>query len=239
METEQLPELLDDQFVKVHAGKRLTYGKFSVHVSGELVPIVEVDIPPDDHIYFEHHTLLAKDSTVKIALKARKGLGKRLLAGLPLLQLEASGPGVMSLCQDGVGEIIVLKIADHEIDTQQHHFLFATSGVSYDFSRVKGFKNFFGGAASTFFIDRFSGNGLLALHGFGNVIVRTLDAGESIDLEPKAWLFKDSSVMMDTFATRIGTGLLGGSFLWMTRFAGPGRVAYESLNSPVFVKKAE
>jgi len=219
-----------NEYMKVPNGSTLDSGKFSVTVTGELVPIVQVTLPEDDYIYFEHHTILAKDTTVGVSMMKLKGLTKRIFAGLPLLQIKASGPGEISLSHNGVGEVIALEIRDHEIDVQQHHFLFATSGVTYGYTALRGFKNIFGGAATTYFMDRFSGRGLLALHGFGNVVVRTLESGESVDIEPSAWLFKDSSVQMNTFSTRLTAGLLGGTFLWMTRFTGPGRIAYESLS---------
>ena len=56
----------------------------------------------------------------------------------------------------------------------------------------------FGGTG--FFIDRFhaaSGEGILWLHGFGNVFEKTLASGESIDIEPGGWLYKDPQVQMD------------------------------------------
>ena len=50
----------------------------------------------------------------------------------------------------------------------------------------------FGGTG--FFIDRFrcaSGDGILWLHGYGNVFEKTLAVGEQIDIEPGGWLYKD------------------------------------------------
>ena len=50
------------------------------------------------------------------------------------------------------------------------------------------------------FMDRFvttNQPGLLILHGYGNVFERVLKAGESILVEPGAFLYKDSSVTMD------------------------------------------
>ena len=44
-----------------------------------------------------------------------------------------------------------------------------------------------------FFIDTFEGNGVLALHGFGNVFTKNLAAGETIDVEPGGFLYKDAS----------------------------------------------
>ncbi len=57
----------------------------------------------------------------------------------------------------------------------------------------------FGG--SGLFIDKFnamSGEGILWLHGYGNVFEKVLVPGEQIDVEPGGWLYKDKSVKMET-----------------------------------------
>lgn len=215
--------------MKVPNNQTLEKDGTRVKVTGELVPIVEVELQGGQKVYFEHHTILAKDPSVNVTAKVMaSGMGKRLIAGLPLIVVEGAGPGRLELSRDGVGEVIVLEIDGHELDVPEHRFLFATSGVDYGYTRVKGFANVFG-SGTGFFMDRFTGKGILALHGYGNVVERTLSAGESIDLEPSAWLYKDSLVSMDTFVTRISTGLFGATSLWMTRFTGPGRLAYQSL----------
>ena len=64
--------------------------------------------------------------------------------------------------------------------------------MDYTFERVKGFANMlFGGTG--FFIDKFgsSSEGIIWLHGYGNVFEKKLAAGESIDIEPGGWLYKD------------------------------------------------
>jgi len=235
-DAEQVEGTEEHGCTKVPNGGTITAGRVSAKIVGELVPIVELTLPQGESVYFEHHTILAKDPAVNIGVKKMKsGLGKRLIAGLPLIQVEAEGPGKVSLSRDGVGEVVVLKMDGHEVDVQQHHFLFASATVNYDYTRLKGWKNIFGGAATTYFMDQFSGHGLLALHGYGNVVVRQLSAHEEVDIEPSAWLFKDSSVTMNTHGIKLSSGLLGGSYLWMTRFTGPGRVAYMSYTLPMGV----
>ena len=69
-------------------------------------------------------------------------------------------------------------------------------------------------------LDRFvttDAPGLLVLHGYGNVFVRTLAPGESIQLEPGAMLFKDASVTLQTEKIKLSSGLLGGTSMAMPR----------------------
>ena len=85
-----------------------------------------------------------------------------------------------------------------------------------------------------FFIDTFTAaenDGILWLHGYGNVFEVTLHPGEMIDVEPGAWVYKDRSVQMETQMQRLSTGLLasGGQLVW-NRFIGPGRVGIQSMS---------
>ena len=88
----------------------------------------------------------------------------------------------------------------------------------------------FGGTG--FFIDKFKaeeGEGILWLHGYGNVFERTLAAGEQIDVEPGGWLHKDPGIQMETQVQRLSTGLLAGMSLAMNRFTGPGALGIQSM----------
>ena len=79
------------------------------------------------------------------------------------------------------------------------------------------------------FMDSFEGSGLLALHGYGNVFTKNLGAGEMIDVEPGGFLYKDASVQMATASMGLKSGLFGGFTFAMNRFAGPGRLAIQSM----------
>jgi uncharacterized protein (AIM24 family) len=88
----------------------------------------------------------------------------------------------------------------------------------------------FGGTG--FFIDRFtarSGEGILWLHGYGNVFEKDLAAGESIDVEPGGWLYKDASVKMTTNVQSLSTGFFGSMNFITNRFTGPGRLGIQSM----------
>ena len=85
---------------------------------------------------------------------------------------------------------------------------------------------------SGFFIDKFhghSGEGILWLHGYGNVFEKVLAPGESIDVEPGAWLYKDPSVRMETNIQKLSTGIFASMNLIMNRFTGPGRLGLQSM----------
>lgn len=61
-----------------------------------------------------------------------------------------------------------------------------------------------------FFIDYFvaqQSEGIVWVHGYGNVFDVTLEAGGQIDVEPGGWVYKDRSVQMETQFQRFSTGL--------------------------------
>jgi uncharacterized protein (AIM24 family) len=88
----------------------------------------------------------------------------------------------------------------------------------------------FGGG---FFVDHFYAadhEGVCWVHGYGNVFEKNLEAGETIDIEPGGWLYRDHTVSMEQEVYGFKTGLLGGGGgnLVFNRFTGPGRVGLQS-----------
>src|SRR5437773_10989995 len=128
------------------------------------------------------------------------GLAKRSFAGMPHIISLAHGPGRVAFSRDATGELVVLPLhPGMELDVREHAFLLASHQINDSYVRIKGLRNIlFGGQGM--FMDRFvttNAPGLLILHGYGNVFERTLKPGESILVEPGAFLYKDSTVTMD------------------------------------------
>jgi len=209
-----------------------TFGGVTYHIQGELVPALHVELSATQ-IYFEHHILLWKDPAVEVALKPLKGAFKRVLSGMPVFMTQAKGPGRIAFSRDGAGHVFGLhmKVGD-ALDVREHQFLAATDGVDYTFTRVKGAANIlFSGTG--FFIDTFTclrPEGILWLHGYGNVFEVALGPNEQIDIEPGGWIYKDRTVQMQTIFQKFSTGLFAsaGQIFW-NRFTGPGRLALQSM----------
>jgi uncharacterized protein (AIM24 family) len=208
-----------------------TFAGVTYHVEGEIVPVLhlELDAVP---VYFEHHILLWKDPAVNIGLKSLKGAFKRMLSGMPIFMTEAKGPGNIAFSRDGAGHVFAIHLkAGEGVDVREHQFLAATDGVDFTFTRVKGFTNVLFGALGLF-IDTFScphDQGIVWLHGYGNVFEVTLGAGEQIDVEPGGWVYKDRQVTMETVWASLSTGFFGGSNINLNRFTGPGKVGLQSM----------
>ncbi len=209
-----------------------TFGGVTYHIEGDLVPTLQLELS-STNVYFEHHILLWKDPRVEIELRPIKGAFKRMLAGMPFLLTGARGPGRIGFSRDGAGHVFALHLpVGTGVDVREHQWLAATENVDYTFTRVKGAANSLVGGTG-FFIDTFSTSskdGVLWLHGYGNVFEVTLAPGESIDIEPGGWIYKDRTVQMQTTFQRLTTGIFAsaGQICW-NRFTGPGKIALQSM----------
>jgi len=208
------------------------FGQSTCQVEGEIVPVAELNLAPGDAVYFEHHVLLWKDDITPMSTMPLQGGIKRVLAGMPFIISVANGPGRVAFSRDATGELVVLPLhPGMELDVREHAFLLASHHINYSFVRVKGLRNIlFGGQGM--FMDRFVTGptpGMLILHGYGNVFERVLRPGESIMVEPGAFLYKDSSVTMDVEFVQLTSGWFGGSTMSLARMTGPGRVGIQSM----------
>jgi len=209
-----------------------SFGGVTYLIEGELVPALHIELIATG-VYFEHHILLWKDPAVQVALRPMKGAFKRVLAGMPFMLTGAKGPGRIAFSRDGAGHVFGLHLKPGmSVDVREHQWLAATDSIEYTFSRVRGAANMlFSGTG--FFIDTFScpeREGILWLHGFGNVFEVTLAPGESIDIEPGGWVYKDRTVQMQTMLQRLSTGLFASATqLCWNRFTGPGKIALQTM----------
>ncbi len=220
----------------------LQVADMTISIQGELVPVVDIMLGNQMPIYFEHHILLWKHPGVQIGFKSIKGAAKRFFAGLQIFISEAQGPGNISFSRDSVGQIVALRLQPGQmVEIREHQFLVATGNVDYGFTFVQGAANILF-SRTGLFIDQFTargGEGMVLLHGYGNVFEKMLAPGETLDVEPGAWLWKDPSVQMavtTVAGSQRGGGILGaiggfmaGASIILNRFTGPGRVGIQSM----------
>jgi len=202
-------------------------------IAGELVPALVINLEHGASVYFEHHVVLWEDPGLNIGLKALKGAFKRVVAGMPIFMTEAVGPGSIAFSRDGAGHVFPIHLKPNQsILVREHQFLAATSNLEYTISRVKGVASMlFGGTG--FFVDKFTAlgsEGIVWLHGYGNVFEQELVPGEQIDVEPGGWIYRDESVSMDIKVYGLRTGIFGGQGqLIFNRFTDPGKVGIQTM----------
>jgi uncharacterized protein (AIM24 family) len=202
-------------------------------IQGELVPALHVWLDGSVPIIFEHHVVLWKDPNLMIGIHQMKGAFKRVIAGMPIFLTEARGPGEVAFSRDGAGHVFPIHLQPGmAVEVREHQYLAATGNLDYGFSRQKGISNMLFGSTG-FFVDRFAATqseGVVWLHGYGNVLEKVLGQGEQIDVEPGGWIYRDESVRMEPMVYGLKTGIFGGSGnLIFNRFTGPGRVGIQSM----------
>jgi uncharacterized protein (AIM24 family) len=221
---------------------RLQFGRSYCQIEGTYVPVADFNLSAEDGVYFSHHVLLWKDAAVPMTPMSMRGGWSRMLAGLPLIMTQASGPGHIAFSRDAPGEMVPVPLQPGmAVDVREHIFVVATHQVYYDwFNTGVWFQTQSGDDSEThyplgMYMDRFSAPqapGLLLLHAAGNAFIRMLAQGESLLVKPTALLFKDATVGMHLhFEHPAGTWRSwrswGERYVWL-RLIGPGRVAVHS-----------
>ncbi len=224
---------------------RLQFGSSTCQIEGSYVPTADFNLRGPEWVYFSHHTVLWAEPGVAMQAMPMAGGWNRMLSGMPLVMLQASGPGHLALSEDSPGEIVALPLQPGQaVVVREHRFLAATGNVDYTW-QPSGvwFVTGQGDEAETHYplgynLDVFAarqGPGLLLLHSPGNAFIRDLADGETICVQPTALLYSDPSVGMALHLEYPDAGNLVWSYgrfsyrqVWL-RLWGPGRVAVQSV----------
>jgi uncharacterized protein (AIM24 family) len=216
-------------------GTRIQFGNSRIQIDGLYAPMVEAALGEGDGLLFTHNMLLWQDPGTDLHNHPMAGAWKRTRAGLPLVMMEAHGPGRLGLSHDSSGEIVAIPIdAGRPIVVKEHHLVAATLSTTYD--AVPSSVCYVVGSGDDAeyeypigsYLDTFHAGdepGLVLLHAMGNAFTRVLAPGERIVLNPAAYVMSDASVEL-TLAMEIPAGDWGA--LALLRLFGPGRVLIQS-----------
>jgi uncharacterized protein (AIM24 family) len=223
---------------------RIVFGRSTCQIEGTCVPSADFGLAEDDWIFFSHHQVLWAEPSVQMSAMPMDGGWNRVRAGLPLVMLQAKGPGHIALSEDGPGEVIAVPLQHGQsMWVREHRFLAATGNVAYSWQPSGVWITTGQGDDREthyplgMFVDVFAaqgGPGLLLLHAPGNLFIRDLKAGETICIQPSALVYRDPAVGMQLHLEYPNAqGLAwGGSYsyrqVWL-RMWGPGRVAVQSV----------
>jgi uncharacterized protein (AIM24 family) len=197
-------------------------------------------------VYFSHHTVLWVEPSVQLTAMPMKGGWNRQRAGMPLVMMQAQGPGHIALSDDHPGEVVAVPLhPGQSVWVREHRFLAATGNVGYQWQQP-GVWFTTGTGDDTewhyplgYNIDIFhadAANGLLLLHSPGNLFIRDLAPNETICIQPSALVYKDPSVGMQLHLEYPNQGAMVWNYhrsysyrqVWL-RMWGPGRVAVQSV----------
>jgi uncharacterized protein (AIM24 family) len=112
---------------------RIQFGQSSCQVEGRLVPVAEMKLAEHDGVYFTHDMYLWQEPGVHVDALPLSKPWTRHRAGIPLVMLQATGPGRIALSHDSPGELVALPLQPGTaVDVREHTLLAATSAVTYD-----------------------------------------------------------------------------------------------------------
>jgi uncharacterized protein (AIM24 family) len=112
---------------------RIQIGQSSAQIMGKLVPAADVRLAAGEGMFFPQHNLLWQEPAVQVSAMSMRGAWDRMRAGLPIVMLNAVGPGTISFSHDSPGEILALPVQPGSaVDVREHQLVAATLGVGYD-----------------------------------------------------------------------------------------------------------
>jgi uncharacterized protein (AIM24 family) len=112
---------------------RIQLGHSSAQILGKLAPAADVKLAAGEGVYFPDHNLLWQEPSVEVSAMPMRGAWKRMRAGLPVVMLQADGPGTISFSHDTPGEMIAVPLQPGAgVDVREHQLVAATKGVKYD-----------------------------------------------------------------------------------------------------------
>lgn len=116
---------------------RIQFGQSTCQVEGRLVPVAEMKLAAEEGVYFSHDVLLWQEPGVHVDAMAMTKPWTRHRSGMPLVMLQASGPGRIGFSHDVAGELIALPLQrGAAVDVRENVLLAATLGVTYDWAET-------------------------------------------------------------------------------------------------------
>ena len=193
----------------------VTFGASVFQIDGTVVPVADVNLGAGESVFFEHHVMLWKDESVAMSVMTAPGGAKRLLADLPFVLSVARGPGRVSFSRDSPGELVVMPIDPGvELDVREHAMIVATAALTYSFEKLRGLEGdprrrhrHVPGSVSR----PATAPGCWSCTATATCSSGRSGDGETIQVEPGGFLYKDASVGMETVTHKLAPGDAAGS----------------------------
>lgn len=215
-------------------------GPLDYRIEGDNLQIARVFLKPGQQLYAEAGKMVYKTPAVNWESRmSGESLGDKIIGALKrkltgeslfLTYFHAYQDGEVGFAGSYPGRIMMFDLrAGQSILCQRDGFLFAQSSVQFNIELVRRLgTGFFGGEG--FILQKFTGPGMVFIHGGGDFIEFDLKPGELLQLETGSVVAFDSSVSYDIqFVGSIKRALFGGEGLFLTTLRGPGRAVIQSM----------
>jgi uncharacterized protein (TIGR00266 family) len=209
-------------------------------IQGDNLQVVRLRLKPGQEVYAEAGKMVYKTANVEWesrmtgdTLGAKVwGAVKRKLMGesLFLTYFHTLSPGEVGFAGNYPGRVQVFELADGQsVLVQRDAFVCAQSSVQLNIALVKKISAGLVGGEG-FILEKLTGPGTVFIHGGGDFIEFTLQAGETLQVDTGCIVAFDESVNYDVqFAGGIKTAIFGGEGLFLATLTGPGRVIVQSM----------
>jgi len=217
-------------------------------IFGDDLQCVEVELDPNETVIAEAGSMMMMDSNIEMntilgdGAQENEGIfkkvfaaGKRVLTGESLFMTTYTQIGLnkakVTFAAPYPGKIIPLDLSQYQgkMICQKEAFLCAAKGVSVgiEFQRKLGV-GFFGGEG--FIMQKLEGDGLAFLHAGGTIIKKTLQAGETLNVDTGCLVAMNSTIDYNIKLQKgIKNTLFGGEGLFIATLTGPGEVWIQSM----------
>lgn len=212
---------------------KIQFGGSSAQIEGSQVPVIDLSLAAGEGVYFSHDKILWRDGKVNLS-NMSGNLFKRMRAGMPIMMMQAIGPGRIAFSHDLPGEVVAIPLnPGGQIMTREHHMLLATHSVAFDGRAAwTSYTTGSGNDSEThyplgMYVDEFKAStqpGLVLLHAAGNVFTKHLNEGEFVDVSPHSVLAWHCHIQL---RIELANSISQRSYLSL-RATGPGRVWIQS-----------
>ncbi len=210
------------------------------NILGTVLPVLEIDLGPNESIYSESGELSWMTSSIQMKTHTQAGGGggffgalKRVASGGSLFMTEywaVGTPGSVSFAAKMPGHIIPVEIQPgSELMVHRHGFMCATPQVNLTigFQQSLG-AGIFGGDG--FILQKLSGQGTAWLELSGEMIQKDLKPGETLRVHPgHVGAFQSSVGFNITTVPGIKNALFGGDGIFLAALTGPGSIWLQTL----------
>jgi uncharacterized protein (TIGR00266 family) len=204
------------------------------------MPVLEFALDPNESIISEAGELSWMSSSIQLNTHTQLGGGgglfgvlKRVAGGGTLFMTEyraIGATGELAFATKLPGHIVPIEVGPgHEYMIHRHGFLCATSQIqiSVGFQQSLG-AGIFGGDG--FLLQHVSGQGTAWIELSGELIIKDLQAGETLRVHPgHVGAFQSSVSFQITTVPGIKNMIFGGDGIFLAALTGPGRVWLQTL----------
>ncbi len=204
-------------------------------ISGTTMQTVSVDLDPGERLYSQTATMAWMSDSIRMDTHTGGGLFaglKRAVSGggLFITEFTADRPGHVAFAPRFPGQIIPCVLsAGESLICRKETFLCAESSVTLDiFLQQRIGAGLFGGEG--FILQRVTGPGTVFLDLSGEVVEKTLAAGEKLLVHAGHIGMQEPSVTVDFQMMRgFRNVLFGGEGLFLATLTGPGKIWLQSM----------